>query len=137
MTTEQNKAIARRLIEASATADQGILKELLAPDFVAHQPGGPQDRQAFSQHLNDFLTAFSDSHFAVEEQIAEGDKVVTRATWQATHSGDFQGVPPTGKAIAIHAIIIVRAQGGKIVESRQLFDQLGMMQQLGLIPPSG
>lgn len=137
MSNEQIKAIVRRFVEASVESDQGPMKELLASDFVAHQPGGPQDREAFLQHLRGFLVAFSDSRFSVEEQIAEGDKVMTRATWRATHSGDFQGVRPTGKQIAISAILIERLEDGKIVEHRGLFDQLSMMQQLGLVPPPG
>lgn len=137
MTTEQNKALARRVLEAIGANDQARLKELLAPDFVAHQPGGPQNGQAFVQHLSSFRLAFSDSEFTVEEQIAEGDRIATRATWQAIHSGDFQGLPPTGKQIAISAIFFGRIREGKFVESRSLFDQMSLMQQLGLIPPIG
>jgi steroid delta-isomerase-like uncharacterized protein len=137
MTIEQNKAIVRRFLEATVASDQDRLKELLAPDFVAHQPEGLQNRQAFLQHLSSFRVAFSDSRFTIEEQIAEGDKVVTRATWQAIHSGEFQSLPPTGKQIEVSAILIGRIQDGKIVDSRSLFDQLSMMQQLGLIPPPG
>ncbi|HEY1408671.1 MAG TPA: ester cyclase [Promineifilum sp.] len=137
MTTEQNKALARRVLEAIGANDQARLKELLAPDFVAHQPGGPQNGQAFVQHLSSFRLAFSDSEFTVEEQIAEGDRIATRATWQAIHSGDFQGLPPTGKQIAISAIFFGRIREGKFVENRSLFDQMSLMQQLGLIPPIG
>ena len=137
MTTEQNKALARRVLEAIGANDQARLKELLAPDFVAHQPGGPQNGQAFVQHLSSFRLAFSDSEFTVEEQIAEGDRIATRATWQAIHSGDFQGLPPTGKQIAISAIFFGRIREGKFVESRSLFDQMSLMQQLGLVPPIG
>ena len=137
MTTEQNKALARRVLEAIGANDQARLKELLAPDFVAHQPGGPQNGQAFVQHLSSFRLAFSDSEFTVEEQIAEGDRIATRATWQAIHSGDFQGLPPTGKQIAISAIFFGRVRDGKFVESRSLFDQMSLMQQLGLVPPIG
>ena len=134
MTTEQNKALVRRFIEAQIASDQAALKELLAPDFVAYQTYGTQDREAFLQHLNGFLVAFSDNHFTVEEQVAEGDRVVTRTTWHATQSGDFQGLPPTGKQIAVSGITIVRIKDDKIVESRALFDQMSMMQQLGLVP---
>jgi len=137
MTIEQNKAIVGRFLEATVASDQDRLNELLAPDFVAHQPEGPQNRQAFLQHLSTFRMAFSDSRFTIEEQIAEGDKVVTRATWQAIHSGEFQSLPPTGKQIEVSTLLIGRIQDGKIVESRSLFDQLSMMQQLGLIPPPG
>lgn len=137
MSTEQNKAVARRFVEASVASDQVPVKELLAPDFVAHHPGGTQNRQAFLQHLHGFLVAFSGTQFTVEEQVAEGDRVVTRATWRATHSGDFQGLPPIGKQIAISAILIDRIKDGEVVEHRGLFDQLSMMQQLGLVPPPG
>lgn len=137
MTTEQNKTTARHFIEASATADEGRLEELLAPDFVAHQPTGPQDRRSFVQHLGEFLVSFSESRFAVEEQIAEGDSVVTRATWRAIHSGDFQGVPATGKELAMRALFVTRIRDGKVMENRSLFDQFSMLQQLGLIPPAG
>jgi len=134
MSIEQNKAIARRFAQSSVSSDQGPLKELLAPDFVAHQPSGKQDREEFLQHLNAFLVAFSDSQFTVEEQIAEGDTVVNRTTWQGIHSGNFQGLPATGKEVAIRAILIERIRDGQIVEHRGLFDQLSLMQQLGLIP---
>ncbi len=135
MTSEQNKALMRSFLEASVAGDQAALKELLAPDFVAHLPGGPQNREGFLQFTNMFLVAFSDTHFTVEEQVAEGDKVVTRATWHGIHSGDFQGLPPTGKQIAISAFLIERFKDGKIVEHRGLFDQMSMMQQLGVLPP--
>jgi steroid delta-isomerase-like uncharacterized protein len=135
MTTEQNKALMRRFLEAAVASDQAALKELLAPDYVAHLPGGRQNREGFLQHNNVFVVAFSDRHFAVEDLIAEGDKIMARTTWRGIHSGDFQGVPPTGKQIAISAIIIERIKDGKMVEHWSLFDQLSMMQQLGLIPP--
>jgi steroid delta-isomerase-like uncharacterized protein len=135
MTTEQNKALMRRFLEATVASDQVAFKEFLASDFVAHLPGGPQNREAFLQHNNVFVVAFSDRHFAVEDLIAEGDKVTARTIWRGIHSGDFQGLPPTGKQVAISAIIIERIQDGKMVEHWSLFDQLSMMQQLGLVPP--
>lgn len=134
MSTEANKTIARRFVEASAASDQAPLKEILAPDFVAHQPYGPQNREVFLQHLKDYMMAFSENNFIVEEQIAERDQVVTRATWQAVHSGEFQGLPPSGKQITIDAILIERIEDGVVVEHRGLFDQLSLMQQIGLVP---
>ena len=81
-----------------------------------------------------FWGAFSDSHYTIEDQVGEGDKVATRMTWRATHTGDFQGLPPTGKQIAVSGITITRIKDGKIVEHWPSIDQLGMMQQLGVIP---
>jgi steroid delta-isomerase-like uncharacterized protein len=134
MSTEQNKALARRFLEASVASDQAAFMDLLAPDFVAHLAAGPQDREAFVQHNNVFGQAFTDKHFTLKDQIAEGDKVVARATWRATHTGEFRGLPPTGKQIAISAFIIDRVKNGKIVEHWSLFDQMSMMQQLGIVP---
>jgi predicted ester cyclase len=73
--------------------------------------------------------------FEVQDLIAEGDWVTARTIWRGTHSGEFQGVPPTGKQMAISAFIVERIRDGKMVEHWGLFDQLGMMQQLGLVPP--
>jgi len=130
MTTEQNKAIARRFFEASDV-------ELLSPDLVVHYPGAPAplNREELMQELSIFNTAFSDRHMMVEDQIAEGDKVTTRITWRGIHSGNFQGLPPTGKQIVMDATIVQRIKEGKIVEHWPLFNLMGMMQQLGLIPP--
>jgi steroid delta-isomerase-like uncharacterized protein len=135
MTTEQNKAVARRFLDASVAGDPANFKDLLSSDFVAHLATGPINREVFLQHNNVFIMAFSDRHFTVKDQVAEGDKVVTLATWRGTHSGSFQGLPPTGKQIAISAILIERIKDGQIEEHWSLFDQLSMMQQLGLVPP--
>ena len=99
MSTEQNKSIARRFSEAFDSNDQATFNELLAPDLVAHVPGapGPLNREAFLQLGNMFIAAFSDSHITLEDQIAEGDKVVSRYTWRMVHTGAFQGLPPTSK----------------------------------------
>lgn len=140
MTTQedQNKAIVRRFFESLGANDQAGLNELLSADVVAQMPGmpGPVSREVMLQGASVFSAAFSEGHYTVEDQIAEGDKVTTRTTWQAIHSaGDFQGVPPTGKRVAASAISIERIQDGKIVERWLSYDQIGMMQQLGLIPP--
>lgn len=135
MTTEQNKAVALRFLDAAVAGDQANFKDLLSPDFVAHLATGPQNSEMFLQHNNVFTMAFSDRHFIVKDQVAEGDKVVTLAIWRGIHNGSFQGLPPTGKQIAISAILIERIKDGQIEEHWSLFDQLSMMQQLGLIPP--
>ena len=136
MTGEQNKDFMHRFIEASVASDQAAYKELLAADFVAHLPGGPQNGEVFLQHNNGFNVAFSERQITVQDLIAEGDKVMARITWRGIHSGDFQGLPPTGKQIVIGAFIVERIKDGKSVEHWSLFDQRSMMKQLGLIPPS-
>ncbi len=91
MSTEQNKALIRRFIEITGKPDPSPVMSLLAPDFIAN---GNEDGEMFVQHLKYFLTAFSDTYYTVEEQIAEGELVVTTGIWGGTHSGDFQGLPP-------------------------------------------
>lgn len=139
MTTReaQNKAVVRRFFEASGANDQAALNEVLAPDLVAYSHGpGPQNREEYLQEIGRWHAAFGETHFTIEEQIAEGDKVASRATLRAIHNGgDFLGLPPTGKQIAVSGITIERIQDGKIVEHRVNSDWLGMMQQLGLVPP--
>jgi steroid delta-isomerase-like uncharacterized protein len=136
MTTEQNKAIVRRFYKAFEAKDQTAFNEVLAPDLevYAHSTPTPQNRDAHVQGISMFSTAFSEIHYTVEDQVAEGDKVATRVTLRATHSGDFQGLPPTGKQIAVSGLTLERIRDGKIVERRVSFDQMGMMQQLGLVP---
>ena len=134
MKIEQNKATARHFLDAAVADDQSALKAFLTANFVAHQARGSQNREAFAQHLDEYRMGFTDSYFAVQEQVAEGDTVVTRAIWHAVHTGDFQGVLPTGKQIAIRAVLFLRFEDSKIAEYRGLFDEMGMMQQLGLIP---
>ena len=131
MSSEQNKSVLRRFCEITVRPDPSPVKALLAPDFLSNCTENPE---AFIQHLNYFLAAFSNTYFTVEEQVAEGDVVVTRGTWGGIHSGNFQGVPPTGKKIAVSAVLFDRLEDGKIIEHRSLFDNLGIMQQLGLVP---
>ncbi len=137
MTAEQNKATVRRFYQAFEADDQAALNEVLAPDLVAYSHGapGPQSHEVHVQNIRGWNGAF-ETHFTVEEQIAEGDKVATRVTMRAIHNrGDFQGLPPSGKEISVGGITIERIKDGKIVERRVSSDWLGMMQQLGLVPP--
>lgn len=83
------------------------------------------------------LSAFSGTSSTVEDVIAEGDKVVTRITFRGTHTGDMMGIPPTGRSVTVDETIIDQFADGRIVESWRLFDQMAMMQQLGLIPTPG
>jgi steroid delta-isomerase-like uncharacterized protein len=138
MTTGDNKAVVRRFFKAFAANDQAAMKEVLAPDLAAytHIGPGPVNREALLQGINGWNATFKDTHFTIEEQIGEGEKVVTRTTMKAVHSGgDFQGLAPTGKEVAVSGITINRVQDGRIVEHRVNSDFLGLMQQLGLIPP--
>jgi steroid delta-isomerase-like uncharacterized protein len=139
MTTReaQNKATVRRFYEAFEANDLAALNELLSPGLVAysHNAPDPQNREAHVQGVRMWNGAFGETRFSIEEQIAEEDKVATRVIMRSVHNGgDFQGVPPTGKQIAIAGISIERIQDGRIVERRVNSDWLGLLQQLGLVP---
>ena len=140
MSTEENKAMVRRVMETYSMGQEAsiaILEELYAPDYVYHGPGafGDADLAATKQMVRAFFTAFPEQHVTVEDLIAEGDKVVSRYTFRATHQGELMGVPPTGRAVTVTGILITRFASGKWVEDWESFDALGLMQQLGAIPP--
>lgn len=138
MAGEQNKALARRFFEAFEANDLASLKEVLGPDLMAYSHGtpGPQNRESLLQGISTWNAAFTEQHFTVEDMVAEGDRVATRTTLRATHTGDFQDLPPTGKQIAISGHTVERVKDGRIVERWVLIDERGLMQQLGLLPPS-
>lgn len=138
--SEENKARTRRFYEEVWNkGNLAIVDELCATNFVNHNPGpgeapGPEGLKQIATMIR---TAFPDMHMTVDDMIAEGDKVVSRVTVNATHRGEFMGIPPTGKQITVTGIDIVRIVGGKAVERWGNYDDLGMMQQLGVIPPPG
>jgi steroid delta-isomerase-like uncharacterized protein len=139
MSTEENKTLARRLFEIFGTGDLALADELIAADVIDHQalPGMPPGREGFKQFVSIFHAAFPDLHVTVEDLIAEGDKVVGRTTMRGTHQGEFMGIPPTGKQCTISGIDIIRFANGQVVEHWGNSDDLGLMQQLGVIPAPG
>jgi len=117
-----------------------LIDELFAPDFVEHEelpPGIPGGSEGVKQLSTMFRSAFPDFKATIDDMIAEGDKVVVRGTWSGTHEGEFMGIPPTGKRVSFGVIDIVRIEGGKFVEHWGQMDNMGLMQQLGLIPAPG
>jgi steroid delta-isomerase-like uncharacterized protein len=139
MSTEENKAVSRRFHEAIAKGNTQALQKEFAPNYVAHFPGipVPLNSEGFNQLINVFASGFPESHFDIDDEFAVGDKVVTRFTYHAVHSGEFQGIPPTGKQVAMTGITILRLAGGKIEENTVELDQLGLLQQLGVVPTPG
>jgi steroid delta-isomerase-like uncharacterized protein len=136
MNGEEQKAIARHYFRACQGNDQSALKAVLSTNLVAHHPGvaNSLNRDALLQMIDTFSQAFSEQEYTIEEQVAEGDTVATRVTWHATHSGSFQGMPATGRRIAVGGIAISRIRNEKIVERWLNMDQMGMLRQLGLVP---
>ncbi len=136
MSTEQNKALVRRLFEQSDNHNGELPPDLFAPDYIYHFPASPEPLpyQGHVQMARMFYAAFPNLQHSIEDQIAEGDRVVTRITIRGAHQGELMGMPPTGKQIIVTAISIDRIVNGKIVEEWVNSDVLGMLQQLGAVP---
>jgi steroid delta-isomerase-like uncharacterized protein len=138
MSTEENKALVRRLFEeAWNKGNLEVSDELMASDCVLHYRGTvfPVNGDAGKAVVAAWRTAFPDFQFFFEDCIAEGDKVVLRIPFHATHQGKFFGIAPTSKQISVTEMLIARIQDGKVAEMWEEYDQLGMLQQLGAIPP--
>ena len=141
--SEENKAILRRVTDEVFTqGNLDVVDELFAPSYVLHDPGVPggelRSTESFKQQwVSMFRTAFPDLQPSVEDQVAEGDKVVTRYTGRGTHQGELMGIPPTGNEVVVSGTIMSPVSDGRIEEEWNNFDALGMMQQLGVIPPPG
>ena len=136
LSVEENKALASRWSEEIwGKGDQSAMGELLAANFVFNYapPGVSSDLEGYKQTVSTWLTPFADTSCQAEDMVAEGDKVAVRWTWKGKHTGEYMGVAPTGKQIKITGISILRIEGGKIVEEYAEIDNLGMMQQLGLL----
>jgi steroid delta-isomerase-like uncharacterized protein len=130
--SEENKALARRAWEIVDNPDR--IDEVYAPDVVWHEPDQDiRGAEEAKQFISMYKTAFPDLNVTVEDVIAEGDKVVTRVTLRGTHQGEIEEFgPPTGRQIEVKGISISRIEGGKIVEDWDSYDNLSLLQQLGL-----
>lgn len=140
MSTEENKAFMRRFYEEVFNQKNlAAIDDFVAPDFVnrsAAQLGLVSgDLEHVKQFVGVVMQAFPDLHYTVEDMVAEGDKVVTRLTLSGTQQGAFMGIPATGKHATVSDIEIFRITGGKAVETWVQVDFLGLLQQLGAIPP--
>lgn len=139
MSTEVYKAMDRRVVdEIINKGNMAVADELFASEYVYHGPGGQElnGPEGFKQLITIYRTAFPDIHMTIEDMVAEGDKLVTRWTVCGTHKGELMGIAPTGNQISITGIVIYRIAGDKFVESWENFDQMAMMQQLGVLPSS-
>ena len=138
MSIEENKALTRRAYDAFNQRDLAAFYELMTPDFVLHNASTTiQGLEAYKQWISLYLIAFPDARLTIEEMLADQDKVVVRQTFRGTHQGDLMGIPSTGKQVAVPGIFITRIVNGKAVEQWANYDELGLMQQLGVIPGPG
>ncbi len=137
MTIEENKAIVRRMMKDGWNPnDQATFDDLLAEGFVNHEPGAPtvQTRDELKRFWAEHVRAFPDQHTTIDELIGEGEQVVIRFTHHCTQTGEYQGIPPTGKSITVTGLVLYRLASGKISELWWGYDNLGVLQQLGAIP---
>ena len=139
MLLDTNKTVSRRFFEeVFGQGKLNMLDELIATDHVNSGPGTlpglPTGPEGTKQLVTVYRNAFPDIHFTIDEQIAEGDKVVTRWTAHGTNTGELVGIPATGKSSTVTGLTVDNFANGKIANSWGIFDQFGMMQQLGVIP---
>lgn len=141
MSVEENKVIARRFFHGAwDNGDMALVSELTAPGAVDHSTVGGIDHstigpESFKQIVTMFRTAMPDAHLTIEDEIAEGDRVVHRWRLQGTHQGPLMGIPPTGKRLTFTGTTVVRMANGKLAERWANVDELGLLQQLGVVPP--
>jgi ketosteroid isomerase-like protein len=132
---EQNKALFRRVIEEWNKANYEYLKEAMAPDYVAYSPSANPRSWSKEETLvaiNGMREGFPDGIWSIEELVGVGDLVISRNIFRGTHKGNFGGVSATGNRIEASFILMSRITNGKIVEEKEEFDMLGLMQQLGM-----
>ena len=138
--SELNKALVQRFVEeAFNESNLDVADEIYSPNLVSHEPTGPEERspEYVKNFVNMYLSAFPDGRTTIEGLVAEGDRVAYRWTYRGTHQGELMGIPPTGREVTITGITIDRISGAKIVEEWNNFDQLGLLQQLGVVPTPG
>lgn len=136
MSQQNNVTTTQRFGDAVNSGDLDVLRELMAPDVVDHDPAPDQGRgpQGFIQFFETFRTAFPDLSVSVDHMVTDEDNVAIAYTVTGTQQGDFLGVPPTGKRVEARGMQIARFEDGKIVERWGSSDELGILKQLGVNP---
>jgi steroid delta-isomerase-like uncharacterized protein len=134
-----SEVMARFGVEVLNNKNLSAIDEIAAEDYVELDPlpgqaPGREGLKAFLATVS--FPAFPDQRWVTDEQIAEGDKVVSRFTMYGTHRGDFMGIPATGRTIAVKGVVIDRVVDGRWKDSRLLMDTLSLLQQLGALPPA-
>lgn len=137
MSTDENSALAQRLIdEVWNDGNLDVLDQLVTPNYVHHDPSIQEfgaGIEGFKRFVNMQRKAFPDLHILLEDQVAAGDKVADRWTGRGTHKEEFMGIPATNRQVVASGISIHRIAKGKIAETWNNFDALGMLRQLGAL----
>ena len=136
MSIEQNKALIHRWVEVWNTGKINAVSEFLTPDYVRHDPNGPEVRgiEMEQQLLAMYRAAFPDLHLDIEHLVAEGDTVAIHLIVRGTQQGELMGISPTGNHVTVTAMEVFRLVDGKIAEQWVTLDVLGLLQQIGAIP---
>jgi steroid delta-isomerase-like uncharacterized protein len=138
MSTDQNRTIARRVVDdAWNKHNPTILDQLFSSDAILHDPQNPtvvKGPQGAKSTLATYLRAFPDMKITIEREIADGDYVVQHLLATGTNTGDFNGMPATGKKTNTIGVVTSKIKDGKVIEAWSLFDSLGLLQQLGVVP---
>jgi steroid delta-isomerase-like uncharacterized protein len=138
-----NEELFRRYFDEAANAGNlELVDEIFASDYLHHDPANPDPRpmvgpQAVKDHLTSLKTGFPDLVFDVEDMVSDEDQIVIRWTVRGTHTGDYFGMPPTGKPIEITGMNTWRTRDGQAVEGWVNRDDMGLLQQLGVVPTPG
>jgi len=135
---DANKALVRRFFaEVWSTGDISQRDTFLAPGYLGHLAGSPEpiDRDGWTAWFRGFRAAFPDARFTVEDMIGEGDRVAARLIMRGKHLGALNGSPATGRSVVVSGMSIERIADGRIVEGWNENDALGMLGQLGMLPP--
>jgi len=136
MSSEDNKVTIRRFYDEAINQKKlAVIEELFGASYVSHDL--PSDPAELKHFINGFHSAFPDGQITIEEMIAEGDTVALRGTFRGTQTGQFQDIPPTGKAVTVPAQDMYHLSEGKIVEHWGGPNLLRLLQQLGVIPQMG
>jgi steroid delta-isomerase-like uncharacterized protein len=131
---EENKAILYRFFEELNKGNLAVWDELCVPGYIYHGTAGDMTREQSKDHAASLLAAFPDLNGAIDDMVAEGDRVVARYTVRGTHQGTYGGLPPTGKQVTLKGIEIDKLADGKFIETWTVTDTFGLLQQLGVIP---
>ena len=140
MSLDRTDSPLRRLLEnAFSQGAFAVLDELFAPDSVSHTAswGVPPNREGFKRLIALFRTAFPDLRCTVEDEICAGDKLAAHWTMRGTHTGAFLGNPPTNRAFVVTGMSFAHVEQGRIAEGWMVLDQMSILQQLGIVPPTG
>lgn len=140
MSTEENKAVFRRFIEAVwGGRDLDAIAGFYTPGLVDHvaMPGLPAGAAGVRARHEMLFAAFPDIALRIEDQVGEGDRVASRWTATGTHTGPLMGIAPSGKRATLTGIDVSRFEGGRVAEHWEQVDMLGLLQQLGAIPTPG